>query len=45
MNRHGSSRDTNPLDGLGDTGIDDEISSDEDDFDDGLNTRVWNHTA
>jgi hypothetical protein len=33
------------LDGPGDTDIDDELSSDEDDFDGGLDTRVWNHTG
>ena len=40
-------RDIKPLalDGPGDTDVDDELSSDEDDFDDGLDTRVWNHTG
>ena len=36
---------TIPLDGAGDTDVDDEFSSDEDDFDGGLDTRVWNHTG
>lgn len=40
-----ASRDKKPLEGPGDTDIDDEISSDEDDFDGGLNTRVWNNTG
>ena len=33
------------LDGPGDTDVDDELSSDEDDYDGGLDTRVWNHTG
>ncbi|KAF8500440.1 hypothetical protein F5888DRAFT_1633174 [Russula emetica] len=33
------------LDGPGDTDVDDELSSDEEDFDGGLDTRVWNHTG
>jgi hypothetical protein len=40
-----ASRKTKPLDGPGDTDIDDDISSDEEDFDGGLDTRVWNHTG
>jgi hypothetical protein len=40
-----ASRDTKPLDGPGDTDVDDEISSDEDAFNGGLDTRMWSHTA
>ncbi|KAI0297349.1 hypothetical protein BC826DRAFT_1103452 [Russula brevipes] len=31
--------------GPGDTEVDDSCSSDEDDFDGGLDTRIWNHTG
>ena len=34
------SRDAKPLDGPDDTDVDEEISSDEDDFDGGLDARV-----
>jgi len=37
--------DEKPLEGSGDTDVDDETSSDEDDFDGGLDTRVWNNTG
>ena len=33
------------LDGPGDTDVDNELSSDEDDFDSGLDMCVWNHTG
>lgn len=36
---------TIPLDGAGDTDVDDASSEDEDDFDGGFDTRVWNHTG
>jgi hypothetical protein len=36
---------TRPSDGPGYTDVDSSSSSDEDDFDGGLNTRVWNHTG
>ncbi|KAH9989227.1 hypothetical protein BJV77DRAFT_696442 [Russula vinacea] len=40
-----ASGDTKPPDGPGFTDIDDESSSDEDDFDGGLDTRAWNNTG
>ena len=40
-----TSESTIPLDGEGDTDVDDTFSSDEEDFDGGLDTRVWNHTG